>query len=355
MRRSSLLGFIILNVIVTFATVFAAIGFINRFSPQPTPRPAAPPLFVVVTATQDPKGTQVAYIVVTATLQPGGSQAGGANPGTLTTLEPSPSSPIELTEPTNNSASAAVNPTADTLGGIPTLDPALLPSSLGTTEAGDVNAASASGGSNCQTYDIKQGDTAGKVAELFGVSLADLMRANNLTDADLGRLQIGQTLEIPVNGCGLETETPTPTVTSTKFILPTLPPTSTVAPTASSAQIEVSQIINPGDVTSEGIELRNISGGVIQMQNWTLSDGTGLKFTFPDYRMFPGGRVTIYTKSGTNTPIVLYWGQARAVWGDPNQTITITDSKGQVQAESGVSKVGSSTGSNAIPTPTAKP
>jgi LysM repeat protein len=345
MRRSSLLGFVILNVIVTFATVFAAIGFLNRFSPQPTPRPAAPPLFVVVTATQDPKGTQVAYVVVTAT-----PRAGEANPVTSNvTADTSRPTAITLVDP-SITAAPGNNPTVDTLGKIPTLDPALLPPSLGTADVSNT-AGTGGSGNGCQTYDIKKGDTAGKVAELFGVSLADLMKANSLTDADLGRLQIGQTLNIPVNGCGLETETPTPTVTSTKFVLPTLPPTATIAPTASNAQIEVSQVISPGDITSEGVEIRNISGGVIQMQNWTLSDGTGLKFTFPDYRMFPGGRVTVYTKSGTNTPIVLYWGQSRAVWGDSNQTITITDTKGQVQATSDVSSAGASS-SKTIPTPT---
>src|SRR5690348_12167129 len=101
MRRSSLLGFVILNVIVTFATVFAAIGFLNRFSPQPTPRPAAPPLFVVVTATLDPKGTQVAYIVVTATPQAGASNVtASSNP----TVDTSGGVTIASTKPNNPTA-----------------------------------------------------------------------------------------------------------------------------------------------------------------------------------------------------------------------------------------------------------
>src|SRR5260370_10368164 len=66
MKRRSLLGFIILNVIVTFLTVFGVFSLLQRITPQAT-APVSQPLFVVVTATQDPKGTQVSYVIITAT------------------------------------------------------------------------------------------------------------------------------------------------------------------------------------------------------------------------------------------------------------------------------------------------
>jgi LysM repeat protein len=337
MKRSSLLGFIVLNVVVTFATVFAAIGFLNRFSPQPTPRPVAPPIVMVVTSTPDPKGTQVEFIVVTATPGPNSGLA-GAN-GTAETANSGNTDGVASTLPNPTTDSGgSTNPVASTAVALnlPTLDPALLPPSIGTGPNADGTASadgSGSGsGSSCQEYTIKKGDLAGNIAQTFGVSLDDLMNANQLTEADLSRLQIGQKLIVPINGCGLATEEPTPTITPTRFDLPTLPPTSTIAPTAATSQIEVVQVITPGDITGEGVELRNISGGVIQMKDWVLADATGLKFTFPDYRMFPGGRVTVYTRAGTNTPIVLYWGQSRAVWSGANQAIKITDAQGEVQA-----------------------
>jgi LysM repeat protein len=233
------------------------------------------------------------------------------------------------------------------LGTVPTLDPSLLPLSLGTlpgsvtemaiTPGGPTltPAASATDKSGCPTYTLKQGDIAGSIATNFGVSLADLMRANQLTEADLTRLQIGQVLIIPVNGCGLATEEPSPT--PTRFVVPTLPPTVTAMPTASKSLLEIVQVISPGDITAEGVELHNVSGGVIQMQGWKLIDTSGLTFTFPEYRMFPGGHVTIYTRAGTNTPIVLYWGQSRAVWGEPGQEVQIIDAQGTVQASRPVS------------------
>ncbi len=330
MNRRSLLGFVVLNVIVTFATVFGLISLWTKLSPPPTPK-AVPPLVVVVTATLGSNVTQ-AVMVVTAT------PVGRASAG---------------------NATGAATMGASGLG-VPTLDPALLPT-LGTpngtastnnTDSGSAPTATGTklDKNGCPTYSIKKGDILGNIAPTFGVTVADIMKANKLTEADLGKLQIGQTITIPVNGCGLATDTPTST--PTKFVVPTLPPTATLAPTASKSQIEVVQVIGAGDITAEGVEIRNISGGVIQMQGWTLADSQGRTFTFPEYRMFPGGRVTIYTRSGTNTPIVLYWGQARAVWGESRQQITISDSKGSIQTTYAVSGGGPSTPDESKPVPT---
>ncbi|MCC7447028.1 MAG: lamin tail domain-containing protein [Anaerolineae bacterium] len=337
MNRRSLLGFVVLNVIVTFATVFGLISLWTRLSPPPTPK-AVPPLVVVVTATLDPNATQSVMVVTTT---PGGGASADSIAGAGNTPGPA---------------------TAASGLGVPTLDPALLPT-LGTpnpasrngTDTGDASAAPTATGTQldqngCPTYTIKKGDILGNVAGTFGVTVADIMKANNLTEADLVKLQIGQVITIPVNGCGLATDTPT--ATPTKFVVPTLPPTATLAPTASNAQIEVVQVINAGDITAEAVEIRNISGGVIQMQGWTMTDSQGRTFTFPDYRMFPGGRVTINTRSGTNTPIVLYWGQSRAVWGEAGQQITISDSKGSIQTTYTVSGDSPSTPDPAQPVPT---
>lgn len=324
MNRRALLGFIFLNILVTFVTVFAIISIWQRLSPPPTRQPLSPPIIVVYTSTPDPRGTQVYVTIVTATPQ---NQTGEAVVAANTTL-----------------SSAEITATAiASLGAIPTLDPALLPASLGTVSAELASDSTVSSGDNtsltttpgtdsngCQTYVLKSGDTAGSIAQSFGVSLVDLMQANNLNDSSLTRLQIGQQLTVPVNGCGLST--PEPTGTPTRFILPTAQPTITLAPTAANAKVQVVQVISPGDITSEGIELSNVSGGVVQMQDWTLTDGEGHTFTFPEYRMFPGGHVTIYTRNGVNTPIVLYWKQQSAVWTTPGQHIQLSDNQGTVQA-----------------------
>ncbi len=347
MNRRALFGFLLLNVIVTFVTVIGIISLWTRYGPQPTRQPVAP-MQLIITATPDARGTQVVYVTVVVT----------AAPQNNTTPAVTEVTSLDNTEVADVPTFTPGGPPTNTVEPIPTLDPSLLPASLGTpgtTDTGDGAAtANATDANGCQTYALKPGDTAGKIANDFGVTLGDLMRANNLTERDLSRLQIGQVLVIPLNGCGMPTAEPTET--PTKFVLPTVPPTATLAPTASNVQVEVTQILSPGDITSEGIELHNISGGVIPMQNWTITDSNGHTFTFPKYNLFPGGKVTIYTRTGTNTPIVLYWGQSRALWGDQSQVITITDSKGTVQTTyplSGSAAPNTVSGSGgSVPTPT---
>src|SRR5258707_14621958 len=111
MSRRSLLGFLILNVLVTFGTVLVIVKVYSGITPQATPRPAAAPLIMMITNTPDPRGTQVVYVVVTATLKPG--------------------APLPNSDSTAlSSGTAPATESANPLGFVPTLDPSLLPPSL---------------------------------------------------------------------------------------------------------------------------------------------------------------------------------------------------------------------------------
>src|SRR5262244_3225701 len=67
MGRRSLLGFLFLNIIVTFATVFLIIKVYTSLAPQGTPKAAVPPLVMIITSTPDPRGAEKVFVVVTAT------------------------------------------------------------------------------------------------------------------------------------------------------------------------------------------------------------------------------------------------------------------------------------------------
>ncbi|MBX3085197.1 MAG: lamin tail domain-containing protein [Anaerolineae bacterium] len=316
MARRSLFTFLFLNVLVTFAVVFLFNLVLPARAPSQPTFPASP-LVVIVTATPNPnEPPPVTVIVVTATGQ--GQASAGSTPA------------------------VALNTTS----GVPTLDPALLPETLGTVEPPTLTPTDPSG---CPTYTIQKGDVPSTVANSFGISTADLLKANDLTEQDATRLQIGQVLIIPVNGCGLQ-NTATPTLTPTRVILPTQPPTSTTAPTAASTQLEIMGIVGAGDITSEGIEIRNNSADVINIENWTLTDSNGNTFTFPNYQMFSGRRVIVYTRAGNNTPFALFWGLSSAIWTDANSHVVIKDTDGAVQVDMAVADIGST---QAVPTPTA--
>jgi len=298
MRRQSLGGFILLNIFVTFAVTLTIIAAYTRLAPAPAPL-KSPPLQVIITATRDPNGAEsVRVVIVTAT--PGAS--------TLIPLTP------------NASISAL------TIGAVPTLDPSLLPSAPPAQSATPEITATGPGG--CQVYTVAKGDFPGVIADKFGVSLANLYKANGLKVDPV--LSVGQKLIIPVNGCGLFTETPT--VTATPAATETPPPTSTLAPTAAKTSISILEVIKAGDITEEGVQIANISDGVVDLTGWTLANAAGETYKFPNYRMFPNGKVLISTRSGPNSASVLYWGKATAQWGGAGQKITLKDSAGVIQA-----------------------
>jgi hypothetical protein len=105
----------------------------------------------------------------------------------------------------------------------------------------------------------------------------------------------------------------------------------TLPPTVVNAQIEIVQVIKAGDITREGIEIRN-NGPVVSLMGWTLSDTQGNVYIFPDRRLFTGGQLTVYTRFGDDTAIAHYWNRIDAVWGDAEDAVILTDSDGSVQS-----------------------
>jgi competence protein ComEC len=71
---------------------------------------------------------------------------------------------------------------------------------------------------------------------------------------------------------------------------------------------------------------------VVDITGWTLSDAQGNEFVFPEQRLFTNGSITVYTRAGEDTPVVLYWGRSTAVWGDEGDVATLTDANGRVQS-----------------------
>ncbi|MCC7209491.1 MAG: lamin tail domain-containing protein [Anaerolineae bacterium] len=317
MARRSLLGFLFLNIVVTILVTSAVILISDARRPN-EPTPARGLLQVVVTATTDPDATlPVVYVVVTAT--PPGTRAAASI----------------LPTPTGGAGTVA------SAG----LDTTLLPQGVGTIEAPTFTPTDPSG---CPTHSLVEGEFLGAIATRYGVTVDQIREANELTPDDDTRLQIGDVLIIPVEGCGLATRTPTPTPSPTVRITDTPLPTSTpLAALASGAQLEIVDVVSAGDITEEQIVIRNNSDAVVEIGGWTLSDANGNTYTFPDYQMFGGRSVLLYTREGENTPRALYWGLERAIWGDARQTITLRDRDGEMVLSIPISAVGAN-----VPTPT---
>jgi len=203
-------------------------------------------------------------------------------------------SPPEIVTPT-----ATIDVIAQVASAVPTLTPTRPPSPTPNT------------------YTVRAGDTISNIADEFGISMEELMAANRLQDPN--ELSVGQVLVIPE----VEGAVTTPGVSETRS------PEATSTPAAAAAQqVVINGIVGAGDLETESVRLLN-SGNEVSMAGWTLDDGEGSSFSFPDFTFYSTGAVDVHSRAGTNTTIDLYWGLDQAVW-TPGKVINLRNVSGDL-------------------------
>ncbi|MBN2471988.1 MAG: LysM peptidoglycan-binding domain-containing protein [Anaerolineae bacterium] len=306
MNRRALIVFVLLNIVISVGVALLVIYLWQGM--QTDPMDEVVQVFeVVITATPGP--TQTPWVVTVV------GEPDGAEEAPLTGFD----------EPTV----------------APTLNQEILPAIA--TSAALTQVAVQSSGSTERTYTVEAGDNPSLIAEANEVSLADLLCANDLGTVDEPEfIFAGQVLIIPGSDfvCDVappvvETEEPAEgpaaaAAGATAVTFATAAPTVTLAPTAENAQVVVVEVIGAGDVTREGVVLRN-QGGLVALRGWTLYDTEGNIYAFPDYRLFPDAGVTVFTRVGEDTPVALFWGETRAAW-QPDDVVSLADASGVVQS-----------------------
>lgn len=143
-----------------------------------------------------------------------------------------------------------------------------------------------------ETYVVQPGDTLSAIGAKLGVTMQELVDANNLTDAN--NIFSGQQLLVP-SGQSAPTATP-PQVFGT-------------------TGLKIRTVAGAGLLTNEYVEIINDTDQVFSLQGWKLQQGGGgPEYSFGDVQIFPGGSVRLYTTTGTDSTIARYWGQAAPVW-----------------------------------------
>lgn len=341
MRRRSLIIFVIINVFVSLGVVLIVLSVLNpRDQDGSSQQPILVTVPVLVTTTPNPNAGPT-IVIVTATPRSG-----------------------EVILPTDMLTEIALGETSVS---VPTIDATFLesnPQAAGTAGAMPTN---------CIPYVLQEGDTPFAIAAEYGVSFEEFMAVNGLNDDTASFLQIGQVLIVPLAGCELtsvalsasqtatffptnsptvtgtlpspspsptETEpasaTPSRTVAPTRTSVPATPtpshtPTATIPPTAENAQVEIVQVRDPGNVTAEGVEIRN-NGPVVNLSGWTLTDSSGNVYTFEDgRRLFQGGLLSVYSRVGQDTAIALFWNRTDPAWSS-GEIVTLIDNEGRAQS-----------------------
>ena len=318
MRRRSLITFIVLNILITATVIYAVTRLLNANTPPPTTSQLVITVPILVTATTDPNAGPTIKIV-TATPQPGTVIL---PTGILVTSDGSSAQAVG----TIDANAVAINP----------------------------NAAQSSGGATtalpdkCILYTLVEGDTPFAIAQQYGADPFKLMEVNGLNDETASLLQIGDTLIVPLDGCPLTgpVTTPVPTLnadssssdataevtaegTEGVTATPTLRPTLTLPPTATNAKVEIAEVIGAGQITTEGITIRN-NGNNVNLKGWTIETSSGNVYTFAERILFSNGLVTVYSRVGQDTAIALFWNRT-APGFQPGDVVTLKDNTGKVQ------------------------
>ena len=254
---------------------------------------------IIITATPDPSRQQIA---LTATSPPGQVEL----PADLTIADADPNATIDPAR-LNAVGLGSSAPNAQR-------DETVLPTS-------------------CIVHSVVSGDTVSGLAQQYGVNYFLMLDVNNLTEATAAYLQIGDTLLVPLEGCATESQsTATPSRPSGSAAASgDAAPTMTLASPAETAQIEIIEVEGIGDITAEGVRLRNTGTDPINLTGWNLTAADGSRFSFPEFVLFSNTEITLYTRSGADTGDALFWGKDQPVWQD-GDVLTLTDSAGHVQA-----------------------
>jgi hypothetical protein len=197
-------------------------------------------------------------------------------------------------------------------------------------------------------HTVQAGDTISGLALKYDVPAEDIIAANNLQNPNF--LQVGTQLVIPIGGLPQVTATFTPMPTPTDTPIPFEPPSADMTATAAAEAgatatglptpvpsegdltVEITEIVGAGQVDQERVVITNIGSRLADMQGWTLSDGQGNVYTFPNFRLWGNGSsVTVHTRIGQdgNPPANFFWGKLEALWS-PAKVATLKDAQGNV-------------------------
>lgn len=195
------------------------------------------------------------------------------------------------------------------------------------------------------THIVRSGDTISGLAFEYDVPEQEIIAANQLENPNF--LQVGMELIIPIGGVPEATATFTPAPTPTDTPIPFEPPSAELTATAAAElgatatplptplpsggdpRIDISEILGAGQIDQERVVLTSVGDQLADMQGWSLSDEEGNVYTFPNFRLWAGGSVTVHTRIGAdgNPPANLYWGKLEPVWS-PGEVIRLMDSEG---------------------------
>ncbi len=155
-----------------------------------------------------------------------------------------------------------------------------------------------------RTYTIREGDTLGAIAALFGVKQSSLAALNGISNPNL--IVPGQTLAIPDFTGGMDANDP-------------------ALPDATDLEI---QVLNPGLYAQETIVIVNVQHPSIDLSAWSVVTREDGAYQFPQIPpLLRGESIRLFSRAGVDTAYDKHWGRTPTIWGS-GTTISLHDPNG---------------------------
>ena len=184
------------------------------------------------------------------------------------------------------------------------------------------------------THIVQAGDTLGQISLKYDITVEDIMNANGMDNPNF--LAVGQELIIPEEGAPLPEpgeggDSEEAEDASADDQLPT--PIPTVPAVEGESALAISEIISPGQVSLEAVQIVNNGSREATLRDWQLTDQSGNTYTFGQLTLFgDGAGISIHTGSGQDSATDLFWGLEEALWNSGDRVV-LYDDAGTVQAE----------------------
>jgi hypothetical protein len=96
--------------------------------------------------------------------------------------------------------------------------------------------------------------------------------------------------------------------------------------------IKIENVFGMADLEKEVVLLKREGEGELWLTGWRMKDLQGHTYTFPKLLLNKDGAVQVYTHTGTDSVITLYWGLSQAIWNSGDR-VTLLDPQGNLRAE----------------------
>ncbi len=182
-----------------------------------------------------------------------------------------------------------------------------------------------------EVHIVAAGETLGQISSRYDVSMEEIMDANGMSNANF--LFVGQELVIPMAGVPAEVIEDTGEADNSEEAEDVPAPIATAPSVDGEARIEITEVVGPGQLPLEAVQVVNNGSKEANLAEWKLADQFGNYYEFSAITLFgDGAGIMIHTASGRDSATDLYWGAEESLWNSGDMVV-LYDAEGTVVAE----------------------